>query len=69
MCVCVSVDIERLAQVLVLLLISSVLLGDAFTSLGFILLCCNKNTVDISPTEDRFDVKTKGQNGFALRTC
>ena len=68
-CVCVSVDIERLAQVLVLLLISSVLLGDAFTSLGFILLCCNKNTVEISPTEDRFDVKTKGQNGFALRTC
>ena len=35
-CVCVSVDIERLAQVLVLLLISSVLLGDAFTSLCFI---------------------------------
>ena len=70
LCVCVCLwTLKGWAQVLVLLLISSVMLGDAFTSLGFILLCCNKNTVEISPTEERFDVKTKGQNGFALRTC
>ena len=56
MCVCVW-TLEGWAQVLVLLMISSVLLGDAFTSLGLIFLLCSRSRVEITPTEERVDVE------------
>lgn len=57
-------------MVLFLLLISSLVLGDAFTSLGFIFSASViGGKVEISPREERFDVSIKGDKVFHKGNC